>query len=118
MVKAARPNLHYLANFRKGVSSDDFSDAAEIYKQRYPQENLDNILTYVDEQKNKEASDKQKAILEEIKSIATKRGSLGQRDFTTLQKTARRYNMKTSSGVDDLKFAEGGYVSQMNSLGF
>ena len=26
--------------------------------------------------------------------------------------------MQTSSGVDDLKFAEGGYVSQMNSLGF
>ena len=114
MVKAARPNLHYLANFRKGVSSDDFSDAAEIYKQRYPQENLDNILTYVDEQKNKEASDKQKAILEEIKSIATKRGSLGQRDFTTLQKTARRYNMKTSSGVDDLKFAEGGFVEDID----
>ena len=118
MVKEARPNLHYLANFRKGISSDDFSDAAEIYKQRYPQENLDNILTYVDERKDKEASDKQKAILEEIKSIASKRGSLGKRDFTGLQRTARRLNMQTSSGVDDLKFAEGGYVSQMNSLGF
>ena len=89
MVKAARPNLHYLANYRKSISSDDFSDAAEIYKKQNPGINLDKILSYIDEKKDREGSDNQKKILQDIASIATKRGSLGQQDFINLQEYLR-----------------------------
>ena len=109
MVKAARPNLHFLANYRKSLSSDDFSDAAEIYKRQNPGVNIDNILTYIDEDKNREASDNQIEILKQIKSIADKRGSIGEEDFIDLQRKSRELG---------LTFQEGGYVSQMNDLGF
>ena len=124
MVKAARPNLHYLANYRKSISSDDFSDAAEIYKKQNPGINLDKILSYIDEKKDREGSDNQKKILQDIASIATKRGSLGQQDFINLQRTARRLGLTRSTKNNDkgLKFQEGGAVNkniynQMDELG-
>ena len=113
MVKAARPNLHFLANYRKSLSSDDFSDAAEIYKRQNPGVNIDNILTYIDEDKNREASDNQIEILKQIKSIADKRGSIGEEDFIDLQRKSRELG---------LTFQEGGAVNkninnQMDELG-
>lgn len=92
-VKKIRPNLHFLANLRKGLSSSDFSDAAEIYKRQNPGIKLEKILTYVDENKDREGSDRQREILEDIKEIARKRGSLGERDFVDLQTTARDLNL-------------------------
>jgi hypothetical protein len=92
-VKKIRPNLHFLANLRKGLSSSDFSDAAEIYKRQNPGIKLEKILTYVDEKKDREGSDRQREILEDIKEIARKRGSLGERDFVDLQTTARDLNL-------------------------
>ena len=73
--------MHFLANLRKGLSSSDFSDAAEIYKRQNPGIKLEKILTYVDEKKDREGSDRQREILEDIKEIARKRGSLGERDL-------------------------------------
>jgi len=117
-IKQAKPNLHFLANFRKGLSSGDFSDAAEIYKRQNPGVSLEKILTYIDEDKNKEASNRQVEILKEIKSIARKRASLGERDFRRLQTTARDLNLARSATKSDLNFNKGGYVNQMNDLGF
>ena len=123
MLKENFPYLDYLSKYRKSISGKDFADAAEIYKRQNPRVELGKIFTYVDERDsaNEATIARNEKILDDIKNIAKRRGSLSEEDFIDLQRVSRQLGLRR----DNTKFKnlslskrEGGYVSQMNDLGF
>ncbi len=123
MLKENFPYLDYLSKYRKSISGKDFADAAEIYKRQNPRVELDKIFTYVDERDpaNEATIARNEKILDDIKNIARRRGSLSEEDFIDLQRVARQTGLvRDDTAFKDLRLSkrEGGYVSQMNALGF
>ena len=120
MLKENFPYLDYLSKYRKSISGKDFADAAEIYKRQNPRVELGKIFTYVDERDpaNEATIARNEKILDDIKNIAKRRGSLSEEDFIDLQRVSRQLGLvRDNTKFKNLRLSKGGVVSQMNALG-
>lgn len=105
-IKKKFPLLHELVNFRKGFSNKKISEAIDIYKnQRGIVGGIS--LNYIDERKDPEGAKQLSEMLNQIKKIAQERGSGTATQIEEMNRIKRSRNLY-----------KGGYVSQMNSLGF
>lgn len=121
-IKEKMPVLYSLTSFRRANSSKNISEAIEIYKNRVSQVGPLS-LKYVDENKDKAGAKKLKEKIDALKKIIKEENSMTATQMEGLQTIARRQNIlpklsRNNNNKEDLKFNEGGYVSQMDELGF
>ncbi len=117
MLKENFPYLDYLSKYRKSISGKDFADAAEIYKRQNPRVELGKIFTYVDERDpaNEATIARNEKILDDIKNIARRRGSLSEEDFVDLQRVSRQLGLvRDNTKFKNLRLSKGGAVSKKN----
>ena len=129
-IEARYPLLDRLAKFKKGISSADLSKALEKFKttpefldikRRLPSrigKTSNSIsLNYIDEKNNKEEAQALDELLAGVQAIVKPARSLTDNQLLNVRKLSLG-SRKNNDQLKSMNKAKGGYISQMNALGF